>query len=117
MSEFSYTNRFSLYGDAMLRGITLEELVALQTETGGALLARSEDSGSEGRYCEVARWNERTSRWERFAFYKYLDDPLDDANAAANVINRAAWHYGDRPLVHIMPDWKEVGPTANPQGA
>lgn len=107
MREFNLDNRFCLYGqEAISRGVSLAELVHLQKTTNGDLLARPENSGSEGIYCEVARWNHATDRWERFAFRKYLGGAQDqDARDAANEINNAAWHYGDMTVVHRMPNW------------
>ncbi len=94
---------FQQYGDG-LNAAYLSELVALQNETGGDLLARVEESGSEGQYCEVARWSDVWG-WTRFAFYKFLGGEGLTAQDATDQINNAAWHRGKCSLIHRLPDY------------
>lgn len=102
--------RFTIYGDELFTGITLEELIAAQ-EKDGLFWARAENSGSESTYCEVARWNHTTVRWERFCFAKCLDHRLPDAPdasdkdtaiALANMINLCNETVS---IVHSMPNY------------
>lgn len=107
--------RFCLYGDNCFARITLAELATLQRESGGDLWARGEDSGCEGSYCEVARWNYETERWEKFAFAKFhgFDHPTrpelncdEAADFVAAEINEAGFGSKRSPIVSRMPFWK-----------
>ncbi len=103
---------FSLYTvDGQLsRGVSLADLLKVASEW--CLFARAEDSGSEGCYVEVARWNAKTHRWERFAFEKCFggedgNEPGSAHATAARVashINDASGN-GDTGLIHGMPTW------------
>jgi hypothetical protein len=101
--------------------VSLVDLLKLQVESGGDLLARAEDSGCESTYWEVARWNEARRRWERFAFEKCLDVFRSDvpglsadagdqetAEAVAKIINDAAWHKGRMTWVHTLPTYEQA---------
>ena len=110
------STRFAAYSDIMGEGFTLAELVEFQARE-GTLFANAENSGSEGCYCEVARWNMESQRFERFAFLKCFggeyrgeknsnrgDSVLKATETAARfaaAINSAT----DRNLciVHLMP--------------
>lgn len=87
--------------------------------------ARAEDSGCEGTYIEVARWNPAQERWERWMFEKVFggeDMTLEQQDTAeahdktllnswptaeriAAQINEAS---GNRDIVfiHHLPDWE-----------
>jgi hypothetical protein len=62
--------------------------------------ARAESSGSEGTYCEVAKFNETSNRLERYAFYKFWS--RQDAEEAADYINFEKW---PPTLYHTLPTW------------
>ena len=106
------TRRFCVYGSATSPspGVTLEELLDLAAS--GDLLARVENSGSEGLYVEVARWKYgedcHSGAWHRYAFRKCLggepSGALQDAQCLADTIN-AASGAGLTSLVHKLPDW------------
>ena len=106
---------YSIYGGG--RNITLDELKA-ENDRGGMLLARAENSGSEGCYVEVAKWNESTERWERYAFEKYFggEHPGDDdlatcmstAEKYAAEINAAGYSCGEnQSFIHALPNYGE----------
>ena len=57
---------FSLYGKD-IKDISFEDL-----KNTSDCFARTESSGSEGYYVEVTRWNSEKSKWQRFAFLKFL---------------------------------------------
>lgn len=115
---------FNHYGSSMaLRHIPLADL--LKAAEAGDVFARSEDSGCEGVYVEVAKWNGRTNRWERFVFDKLFggeDLTPEEQDAAPPGDERlSAWATADRvtarinaasrqgyvALVHHFPDYKE----------
>ena len=96
---------FSRYGDTR-QHLTITELMAINRTSRGELYARAEDSGCEGSYCEVARWDEATQRWGRYAFKKFFPDEhhscWQKAQWAAGAIN-----CGDEAvLIHSMPDYE-----------
>lgn len=113
---------YSLYtdGDGRMASITLDELKAENAKT-GLLLARAENSGCEGCYVEVAKWNDETNRWERYAFEKYFGgehpSEVDDARvscvttaekfaAEINNANRAGEYNS---LIHTLPTYGSSG--------
>jgi len=108
--------RFSYYGPKVVGdGMTLHDLMAMQARD-GLLTARAEDSGSEGTYCEVCIWNALTSRFERYAFKKFLggefdiDGNMDDvalAEHCAKLINDGSFACNRKhpPLIHHMPSY------------
>lgn len=105
------TTRFCAYGSEVLgEGHTLAQLIEFQ-KSEGSLFARAENSGSEGCYCEVARWNLKTHRFERFAFLKCFGGEWTDeitsagetAAKFADAINNAG-HHG-LSVVHVMPQY------------
>lgn len=110
------TVRFAHYGKQTAgSGLTLHDLIALNARD-GLLIARAEDSGSEGTYCEVCIWNALTSRFERYAFKKFLggefeiNGNMDDvllAEHCAKLINEASFAVNRRhpPLIHHMPTY------------
>jgi hypothetical protein len=81
------------------------------------LMARAENSGCEGCYIEVARWNQTTERWERYCFEKVFGgehsekadarvSSFETAQKFADEINDAACcHPHNYPWVHYMPNW------------
>lgn len=107
---------FSRYGVADLAPIDYDDLLHHQQALGD-LVARAENSGSEGCVTEVARWNPRTKRYERYCFRKWFaGDPQANgrhdpsvpsyvvAASYADIIN----DEGDAalsPLIHRFPDW------------
>ncbi len=104
--------QFAKYGSGY---ITLDDILVIQNET-KMLWAHAEDSGCESCYCEVARWNERTERWERFCVVKCLDyrlpelpDASDEETAVelAKRINEPLWDDGRASIVHSMPNFVE----------
>ena len=105
------TTRFCAYGDVLGEGWTLAELVEYQKDS-GTLFARAENSGCEGCYCEVARWNMTAHRFERFCFLKCfggewseeIDSSRQTAAKFAEAINSAAGHAG-LCVVHVMPQY------------
>ncbi len=74
------------------------------------IMARAENSGCEGIYVEVAKWNFHSNRWERFAFHKFFGGELwEDLSAVqtavrvAAIINRAAMQWDLAPSHHKQP--------------
>ena len=127
--------RFALYHGpytkaSLSTGITLDELLVLAKD--GELVARAENSGSEGCYVEVARWNPNPetgpAQWQRYAFEKVFGGEIErldpkkyglfpgelDADATAEVlagmINMAGWKH--HSLIHTLPTW---GPHDDPK--
>jgi hypothetical protein len=105
---------FTIYGQPH-QSISFDDLLAIQKEH-GMLWAHAEDSGSESCYCEVARWNEKARRWERFCHLKCMDYRLpelldaSDEQTAIKLAERinALLHCGDRAsIVHSMPNYVE----------
>lgn len=99
---------------AALEYTTLEHLLEIQRDSGD-LWAHSEKSGSESCYCEVARWNHKAEKWQRYCGIKAMNFEFADAPYAndetkadrmAYLINTSglAWE-GRTPIVHRMPDW------------
>ncbi len=104
------TLSFSLYGgESPSRGLTLDELHALATA--GDIWAHAENSGCEGCYVEVARYNAKKNTWERFACEKFFggEDGLepegcvDTATRVAALINKAGDENAN--VVHRMENW------------
>ena len=111
--------KFARYGG--IEQITLHELIAMSAKD-GMLVARAEDSGCEGTYCEVAIWNEKTRRFERYAFYKFLGGEFAvptpgtycEATYCANLINESSCSLNVRrseqaPIIHSMPTFDSYG--------
>ena len=108
--------RFSYYGGEWRAGITLPELVKHNAERRD-LWARAEFSGCEGCFCEVARWNPKTERWERFASAKCFggEHPSEKdregvhahetAEKFAQEINDAG-SCGNHAHIHGFPNWR-----------
>lgn len=102
---------FARYDNLPLDGISLAELLLMKA-AGKGMFARVENSGSEGIYIEVAIWNGRTQRLERFCFIKLLGgefetggdhSPDEVARAIAKIIGLAD---EDDPIIHRMPSYK-----------
>lgn len=106
---------FALYGEVW-NGVSFEELLE-QAKQDGMLLARAEESGCEGCYVEVARWNDGARQWQRYAFLKCFggEDGIDDGGACetaeriAASINDAAGRPRYPSLIHNMPNYTPVG--------
>lgn len=111
--------KYSLYGN--LGHISLDALKDENAAT-GCLFARAEHSGCEGCYVEVAKWNESTRRYERYAFEKYFggEHPEDTDSAgvygyavdtaerfAADINNAAGPGGSTTPLIHTLPNFGE----------
>lgn len=117
---------FSRYSppNTLLRGISFEELLEISKD--GSILARAEDSGSEGCYVEVARWKQgsdcHSGDWCRYAFEKVFGGedlklehqtagPEVSAHATAERIAariNAASGNAHIALIHHMPVWEET---------
>ena len=54
------------------------------------LFARAEDSGSEGCYVEIAKWNRHSRRYERFAHAKFFGGELWQESSAETTAARVA---------------------------
>jgi len=90
----------------------------------GDLLARAENSGSEGYYVEVARWSFERERWERYCHFKFLggeDRHREDwppqrlAEHYAREINNAADpKQAGLALIHRLPNWGKETPREKP---
>ena len=101
---------FCLYGDQAWQRIAYDELLTVAKQT-GMLYATPENSGCEGVYVEVARWNDRARQWQRFAFDKFFDGDVDGETAwqtcerVAAEINAAS---GCRHVtwVHALPNYE-----------
>ncbi len=97
---------FSQYGEEC-NHIKVSELIKIKDEC----IARVENSGSEGIYCEIARWNPKTQKYQRFAFAKFLGGEIldwDYKTCAKNVTEylNDAWEIcEDEPIIHHMEDW------------
>lgn len=93
---------FTLYGE------TSGRISASQLRIISDCQAETADSGCEGTYCEVARWNERTQRWERFAFEKFFGNDemseYEEASMYTEYINRGSVSQG---FVHSMSNYEE----------
>lgn len=89
-------------------GVTLAKI--LEDKDSG-YFARAENSGCEGTYVEIARWNEKNRRWERYAFCKFLGGELyDDDMKAADIADRVVAEINKDPresFIHTLPDWEE----------
>ena len=98
-----------LYGTGATARVSVIDLQA--PEQAGEYWAHVENSGSEGFYCEVARWHEGACEWRRYAFGKYLGGELGEdvrarqcAELVAEAINTA--HYDAPGIVHAMKDYQ-----------
>lgn len=63
-----YQSRFSR---KLFRHLNAKKLLRIP-----GLFARAEDSGAEGCYVEIAKWNRHSRRYERFAFEKFFGGEL-----------------------------------------
>ena len=108
-SEIELINKFSFtpYGENSFASITVSELMKIK----GECIARTENSGSEGYYCEIARWNPKIRKYQRFAHHKFLggeipdNDGLTCATKVTDVLN-LSWDVDDEiAIIHHMDDW------------
>lgn len=93
---------FSVYGGEGFSSVRLGQL-----SQDPDVVARVEQSGSEGFYVEAIRWDEGASRWERYAFEKVFD--LTEAEVLANRINQ---NSGTSPVFHRMNTAQTVSAAA-----
>lgn len=108
---------YSLYSISPVGTVTLDDLLKHQKEHGD-LLARAENSGSEGCYVEVARWKPgsdcHSGSWRRYAFRKYFDgEHKPDESLSASDI---AEHYAaiinvlgseNIEFIYRLPNWSD----------
>lgn len=78
------------------RTIALNELLKIDD-----LFAKVENSGSEGYYVEVARFNEVKGTYQRYAFCKLYN--VDSAIRTVSRINKFPYI----PLIHNMEDYND----------
>ncbi|KXS55129.1 MAG: hypothetical protein AWU57_475 [Marinobacter sp. T13-3] len=93
----SNTNRFQRYGKAFAT-VSLAELA-----NHDGTLARVEESGSEGFYVEVARWDAAADQWARYAFLKVFDSTT--AQALADQINA---NSAQLPVFSRLPNHSDI---------
>jgi len=97
--------RFILYGD--YKSIPLSEF-----KNTSHCYARVENSGCEGYYVEVARWNEDINKWQRYAFAKFLGGEIPDCDGltcATNVVSSLNERWNDEStfdVIHNLDNWK-----------
>lgn len=65
------------------------------------LVARIENSGSEEYYIEIAIWNEKVLKYQRYAFKKF--DTLDQAEKV--YFNLNIQNNYNHPIIHNMEDY------------
>ncbi len=95
--------RFVRYGKEWGEGnLDLEGVLKDQAEN-RMLWARVESSGSEGIYVEVAKWNEKSHQWQRWAFCKFENAKDPKAHKVAKQINSGMFPW--MSVIHIMPQW------------
>ena len=70
MRQDKLNDRFSLYSDKS-ESTTVDILFHISLEE--PLIARVEESGSEGFYVEIARWSDKSESWCAYAYNKYYD--------------------------------------------
>lgn len=128
---------FTLYGSEASPGIPFDDLQKNSQDFPevdweyGDLWARAEDSGSEGCYVEVARWDEDAKGWRRFAFEKIQEsgfneiDPatgktkeLSHEEAAEWLADRINRSHGNRnvSVIHSLPSYQAKEKEAKSQG-
>jgi hypothetical protein len=95
--------QFTRYGENGFDKIGWDDLLAIQDEH-WSLWARVEESGSEGIYLEIARWNMTTHQWQRFAFHKW-EDPKD--NQPHTLAKRINTNGTPLRVIHVMPNYVE----------
>ncbi len=88
---------FSCYNAIGLKSVTVDELAADEN-----CVARLEQSGSEGYYVEVARWDDDAG-WYRYAFNKFFD--FDEAELIESLINI---NSGMLPVFHKLPQLEQT---------
>lgn len=87
---------------------SISQLVELRRTAG--VVARVENSGCEGYFVEIARWSDKNTRWEKFAFNKFLggeicedDNALKTAEKVRDLINGTDQQEN---IFHMMPSWE-----------
>ncbi len=104
---------FNFYGGSS-RAWSLKDMLAESAK--GMLLARAEQSGCEGCYIEVAKWNETAKKWQRYAFEKVFggEDGKEPETATATAeriakeIN-AAGNVEHGSFIHGLENYEEKG--------
>lgn len=100
------SDHFCLYG-AQHGSIDFAALLELQRET-HELFARAENSGSEGTYAEVARWNHSARQWQRYAFLNCFgtdtENSMEEATRYVDQINALQHNCG---FIHTLPQYIE----------
>ena len=98
---------FAIYGDYYFGGVKCYSICQMDD-----VFARAEESGCEGMYVEVAKWNEKNKQWQRYAFFKFLGGEIGDdlsceeeARIVAEMINKGR---DSESFIHNLPDYKEV---------
>ena len=101
--KIDFVDAFTVYdndGKNDLKKIKYNDLILIED----GLLARTEKSGCEGWYVEVARWNESRFTYQRFCFLKLFEQ--SDAEEITKAIN-----YQFRSdlcaLIHSLPNYGE----------
>jgi hypothetical protein len=112
---------FAQYGKLGFGSLSIDDLLKLNC------IARTEDSGSEGCYCEIARWNIKEKKFQRFAFCKFLGGEIENQDAfgcadhVTNLLNKKwnnkeiqklahdlKWDPNDtQGLIHDLEDWTD----------
>lgn len=95
---------FCLYGQSW-KSVSLADLVA-----DPMVCAEAAFSGSEGCYCEVAKWSESRNRYERFAFAKFFDGDVEGKTAyqiASELAVKITENKGFSGFVHSLPEYIE----------
>ena len=94
--------------------ITYGAMQQLFEENPGEFFVRAENSGSEGCYVEVARWNWDACRWQKFAFLKCLggelggDSDLNGEQTAAWIVRVLSEHVPPMmTVIFRMQSWRE----------
>lgn len=73
-------------------------------------IARTENSGSEGYYVEVVRWNVKANQYQKFAFCKFLGEEILDlsglecAKLVTDTLNNT-WENDTEPIFHYFKSW------------
>ena len=95
---------FTLYN--ALAEPTVSENDMLKKAKEFALFARIENSGAEGRYIEIARCNESSFNYQRYAFYKFFsEEERKEAEALVSRLNSLAYSGEECSFIHKLPTY------------
>ena len=95
---------FNLYSQPW-KDVSLADLIA-----DPMTCAEAAFSGSEGCYCEVAKWSESRNRYERFAFAKFFDGDVEGKTAyqiASELAVKITESKGFHGFIHTLPEYSE----------